>query len=195
MPADKLKAAAVICGLGKADMGSEGMTWLRWIGYKYAYWIPTFVLRWFWNQDPGARMDLSPEKHYELLYSYATKGQPHEREAGRFNTEESVRLWVKTSRECFKNGIDAVIQGSYQLAGDWGFRIEDIRKDLPVRLWYGNFDPVAPVSHGKVIATRIGKNAHLRVEDETHGSMFANQSQAYLTDLVNCVKGIDDRTS
>lgn len=169
-------------------MGSEGLGWLKWVGYKYASWVPSSIFRWFWRQDPGAYTHLSPEKHIELLRSCASKSQPHEREVGLFDTEESIQLWLMTSRECFKHGVDAAVQDTYRLASDWGFRIEDIRKDLPVRLWYGKFDGIAPVSHGERIAARLGKNAHLRIEDETHGSMFANQPQAYLTDLVDCMK-------
>ena len=169
-------------------MGYEGIKWPNWIGYKYAGWVPSFAFRWFWKQDPGAYVHLSPEKHLELLRSYVTNAKPHEREVGLFDTEESIQLWLKTSRECFKYGVDAAVQDTYRLASDWGFRIEGIRKDLPVRLWYGNFDNVAPVNHGEQFAARLGANANLTVKDETHGSMFAIQPQAYLTDIVTCMK-------
>lgn len=168
-------------------MGFKGTNRLRWFGFKYAKWIPTSVFRWFWSQDPGAAMHLSEEKHLDLLRSHAAQAKPHEREVGLFTTEDSVQLWLKTSREAFKHGVEPTVQATYQLASDWGFRIEDIRSDLPVSLWYGKFDEVAPVSHGEQIAARLGKNAYLNVMDETHGSMFVNQAQAYLVELVNAM--------
>lgn len=140
-------------------------------------------------------MYLTPEKHFELLQKAASNTRPHEREAGLFDTEESVRLWLRTSREAFKNGVDAVVQGSLLLGSDWGFRIQNIRKDLPVWLWYGTFDDIAPVSHGEQIAARLGEKAHLRVVDETHGSMFVNQTRAYLTEIVEYMREGAESTS
>lgn len=195
LPADKLKALAVICGLGTSDMGHDGMSWVKWAGYKYIRWIPSSLLQWFWRQDPGSHVYLSPDKHLELLRSCAAKAIPHEREAGLFTTEDSIRLWLKTSREAFKHGVDAAVQDTLRLGSDWKFRIEDVRRGLPAYLWYGTFDDIAPVSHGKQTAARLGERAHLRIVNETHGSMFANQTQAYLTDIVNCMNekaGVSD---
>ena len=131
-------------------------------------------------------MQLTPEEHFQHLRSQANKNPPHEREVGLFNTDESVRIWLTSSRETFKNGIDATVQDTHRIAADWGFRMEDVR--LPVRLWYGKFDSIAPPSQGEDYATRIGNHAQLRVLDETHGSMFANQSITFLVDLTQYLK-------
>lgn len=166
-------------------MTYDGMSWIRWTGYKCASWMPATFYRWFWSQEPGSKVHLSPEEHLSYLRSCVAKVQPHEREAGRFNTEESVQLWFRTSREAFKHGFDGIVADTSRLLADWGFRVEDIRKDLPVLLWYGTFDGLAPPALGKHIAQRLGDNALLVIKDETHGSMFANQPQEYLRELVN----------
>lgn len=165
-------------------MGPCGMKWWMYYASRYVHWIPPSFLRWFWRRDPGAQTHLTSEKQFEMLRKIATDAKPHEREAGLFTTDESVRLWLRTSREAFKNGVDAVVQGSMLLGSDWHFRIQDIRPDLPVWLWYGRFDDIAPIGHGEEIAARLGKNVRFNALDETHGSMFANQPRTYLAEVV-----------
>ena len=131
-------------------------------------------------------MHLSEEEHLELLRSVVKGTVSHEREKGLFDTEESLRLWLKTARECFRQGVEGAVQDSVRLSCDWGFRVEDVRKDLKVWLWYGRYDEVAPVGHGEQYKERLGGNARLRVVDETHGSMFVNRTEAYLRELVDC---------
>jgi len=59
-----------------------------------------------------------------------------------------------------------------QISGmDFGFRIEDIRSNLP-QLWYGKHDTHVPLRHGEQIAARLGSRARLRKEDKTHASMY-----------------------
>lgn len=130
---------------------------------------------------------MSPEKHFELLKECARKATPHEREVGKFDTDESAKLWLKTSREAFRNGLDGIVADTNRLAGDWGFELENIRKDLPMRLWYGEHDELCPPGVGRYIEARLG-NVKLRIVNETHGSMFANQTEAYLGDLVDLVR-------
>lgn len=184
LPADKLRALTIVCGLGKSDPGPAGMNWLAWAGYSLAWLVPYTAWGWFWGRVPEAQTHLSREEHFKLLQDLAKNSTPHERETNVFDTDESVKLWLATSREAFKNGVDGPVRDTMRLAAGWEFKIEDIRKDLPVRLWYGKFDSLAPVTHGEQIAKRIGENALVRVRDETHGSMFANQPQEYLAELV-----------
>lgn len=171
------------------------MKWWMWFASRYIHWMPPGLLRLFWSKQAGAQTHLTPEKQLELLQSVASSAKPHEREVGLFDNEESVKLWLRTSREAFKNGVDATMQGSVILGSDWGFRIQDVRGDLPVQLWYGRFDDVAPVSHGEEIAKRLGMNARLRVLDETHGSMFANQARTYLGELVELMNKVTKGTN
>jgi pimeloyl-ACP methyl ester carboxylesterase len=67
---------------------------------------------------------------------------------------------------------------------DHGFRIEDIRPELPVHLWYGKLDSFVPPNHGVQIAARLGGRAYLRLEDETHASIVVNRMREILEHLV-----------
>lgn len=168
------------------------MKWFMWIASKYVSWMPLSLLRWYWRQDPGAQTHLSPDEHFKLLQSVASNAKPHQKEEGLFDNENSVRLWLSTSRECFRDGVEGAVQDSLRLGSDWGFRIEDIRKDLPVFLWYGTFDEIAPPKHAEQFAARLGNNARLRLMNETHGSMFANQPRQYLSEIVRYMRANAD---
>ena len=80
--------------------------------------------------------------------------------------------------------MNAFAQDGRLISTDWGFRVEDIRPDLPVQLWYGKLDSNVPVIHGEQTAERLGPNAHLRVEDETHWSINVNWREQILEDLL-----------
>jgi len=67
---------------------------------------------------------------------------------------------------------------------DFGFRIEDIRSDLPKKLWYGKMDTFVPLNHGEQIAKRLGGSANLRVLDETHASIFFNNRKEILEHMI-----------
>ena len=68
----------------------------------------------------------------------------------------------------------------------FGFRVEDIREGLPVRLWYGSLDTNVPPNHGVQIKRRFEgrKGVRLRMEEETHVSLQAMYGREMLADLV-----------
>ena len=91
------------------------------------------------------------------------------------------------------------------MSSEWGgegVRLEDIRKDLPVRLWYGSQDENVPANHGVQIARRIGGGGagkgedegedgmvRLRVEDETHASLEVNWVEEQIGELLEAMMG------
>ncbi|KXT04770.1 hypothetical protein AC578_9743 [Pseudocercospora eumusae] len=160
LPADRLKAVALVVGLGSPEMHG----WKNYLGWCACKYVPSLP-KWFFSRDAAARLDLSDEERYSII-SRAPEAR---------KTPEILRLFVqRTSREIFAQGAQGLVDDAKTLGEDWGFRVEDIRKDLPVQLWYGKRDLVAPVAHGELYAARLGGNATLRVEDENHGSMIQN---------------------
>ncbi|KAK5102530.1 hypothetical protein LTR70_000388 [Exophiala xenobiotica] len=88
----------------------------------------------------------------------------------------------------FWKGTDGFMQDMKLLARDPGFRIEDIRKDLKVQLWYGKLDGNVPLRHGEEIARRLGHGADLRVkEDDTHASIFFDWRDEILAEMVKAM--------
>ena len=75
------------------------------------------------------------------------------------------------------------------LNSDFGFKIKDIRKDLPVQMWHGRLDNMIPLQHAEKVAARLCDNAHLRISDaDTHTSLWAERKEEFLEKLVKAIK-------
>jgi len=190
LPADKLRAVSIVCGLGSPDMGYYGMKWMNWIGWTFGQRVAPGLCRWWFSREPGARVDLSDEERMKLLRQgfEKDKAKMHPKDLAVFGDIEFMQSHLRSSREAFGQGMDGFSLDFRLLNAAFGFKIEDIRKDLPVQLWYGNLDTNVPLQHGEKIAARLGRNAHLRVKDETHASIWANCKEEYLGELVKAIK-------
>jgi pimeloyl-ACP methyl ester carboxylesterase len=164
-----------------------GASWPLWLGFTLGYpYCPSFVLKWFWQSEPAGRVDLTDEERLELLLQRVSKSKAsaNEKDLEVMKDEDFLRMTLRSSRESFAHGYEAVAQDGKLMSTDWGFRIEDIRPDLPVQLWYGKQDIIIPLNHGEQIAVRLGGRAHLRVEDETHASLQVKYQEEILEALV-----------
>lgn len=191
LPADKLRAVSLVCGLGSPDMGYWGMRWPNYLGWTFGQRMFPGLCRWWFGREPGARLDLSDEERLSRLRQAFEKGKAkmHPKDRTVFGDVDWMRIHLRTAREAYEQGMDGFSLDYKVLNSDFGFRIEDIRKDLPVYLWYGRLDVNVPLQHGEKIAARVGDNARLRVEeDETHASIWANFKEEYLGELVRAIK-------
>lgn len=130
-------------------------------------------------------MDLSDEKRHELVMKEVAglkKACPKDYEF--MKDGDFLQLFLRTARESFANGGNAMMQDGKMMTSPFGFRIEDIRPDLPFQLWYGKQDVNVPLNHGLQIAARLGDRAHLRVEDETHLTISALWREEILKGIV-----------
>lgn len=190
LPAAKLKAVTIVCGLGPPDIGYAGMPLLSRIGFALAFpYLPGLMQRWvgIWPIAwPGARYDLTEEERLELWQKQIAEGKAkaNPKDDVFHGDVDRLRLSLRSSGECFRHGGGAFAQDAQLSTWDFGFRIEDVRSDLPVRLWYGNEDINVPLNHGVQIAARLGSNACLRIEDETHASILMNREREILEDLL-----------
>ncbi|KAF2792950.1 alpha/beta hydrolase fold protein [Melanomma pulvis-pyrius CBS 109.77] len=185
LPPEKLKCVSIVCGMGPPDIGMSGAGWMHWLAYTWGYrYGPGWLGRWWWRRDPLGRLDLTDEQRLELYM------QPNlhlnERDHDIMKDKDLVRLVVRSSRESFAQGYDGVWQDGKLMCKDFGFRIQDIRLDLPVQLWYGKYDTYVPLNHGEQIAARLGGRAQLRVEDEAHAGISVHWNKEILEALVSC---------
>ncbi|PGH02387.1 hypothetical protein GX51_04695 [Blastomyces parvus] len=187
LPRDKLKCVSIVCGLGPPDIGMSGADFVHWVGFTFGwrYARPIFI-RWFFQREPAARLDLSDEERLELTQQLVAKSEAtaHESDLKVFKDMDFLRLYLRSARESYAQGFDWVTQDGRLVASDFGFRIEDIRPDLPVQLWYGKHDRFVPLNHGEQIAARLGERAHLRVEDESHAGVSQNLKEEILKALI-----------
>lgn len=164
-------------------MSKKGMAWLYWAGFAYGFAYLPWVCSWWLGQDPAAQLHLTDETRLELLESRFYKSKPHPKDV-QVVKSEGFRLYCRASRQTLVQGLDGYTQDGKLLSTDWNFRLEDIRRDLPVQLWYGKLDTNVPVIQGEQTAARLGTNAHLRVEDETHWGINVNWREQILGDLM-----------
>ena len=166
----------------------SGARWINRIGFPYGFrYCPSFVNRWFWRQDVIGRIDLSDEERLKIALRQVEKSKPKmsQKDFVVMSDPEFHLLYLRSTREGFAQGYDGVLWDSKLCCLDFGFKVEDIRPDLPVYLWYGKQDVLVPPNHGVQLAKRLGSNAYLRLEDETHASLLVNRRRDILEDLTN----------
>ncbi len=186
LPADKLKGVSIVCGLGPPDMGYAGMDWMHWAGFTFGNRYMPGLMRWWFSRQPTWRPGLSDEERLELVVQEAVKNKSksHPKDVIFFTDVDLMRLLTRGAREAVCQGFDGMVLDGKLINSDFGFRIEDIPKDLPVYLWYGTLDTSVPLHHGEKIATRLGANAHLRKVEETHASISLLRRDEFLEGLV-----------
>ncbi|OCL11701.1 alpha/beta hydrolase fold protein [Glonium stellatum] len=185
LPREKLKCVSVVCGMGPPDIGMRGAAWPQWLGFTLGYPYVPSIVGWYWRREPEGRIDLTDEERLAIQLQRISKFKAVTNNKDlEVIDEDFLRLCLRSSRESFAHGYGAVAQDGHLMCTDWGFRIEDIRHDLPVQLWYGKQDTAIPLNHGEQIAVRLGGRAHLRVEDETHASLQIKYKEEILEKLV-----------
>lgn len=184
MSPDKLKAVSIVCGLGLPDMGKKGMSWYNWLGFAFGFRYFPGVCKWWFGRAPDAQLHLSDEQRFDLIQQQFSKSNAHPKDVEVLKDGKELWLYVRASRQAFVQGLDGFAEDGRLLSMDFGFRVEDVRPELLARLWYGKLDTNVPLTHGEQIASRLGGNAYLRVEDETHTSLTLNWRRDILKDLV-----------
>jgi pimeloyl-ACP methyl ester carboxylesterase len=111
----------------------------------------------------------------------------NEKERAVLEDRDVARLFMRSTRESFGQGYGATSQDGRLMCLDYGFRIEEIRHDLPVHLWYGKDDTYVPLNHGQQIAARLGGRADFRALDETHASIWTTWRREVLKNILESI--------
>lgn len=166
-------------------MGYKGMSWLYWMGFGFGFRLFPGLCKLFMKGDITTRLDLSDEARLDTLMDLRRKGAPpHPREADALRDVDFARALLRSNREAHAQGAGGWARDGARVSSAWGFRIQDVPRELPVSLWYGTADVNVPITHGEQIAARLGGRAAFHVTDETHGSLQVHWNEAYLKELV-----------
>ena len=188
LPADKLKAVSIVCGLGPPDIGNWGMNWGNWLGFTLGYRYTPGLVHWWFEREAAARLDLTDEERLELLQRQFSKNQRLTRRMLQF-------IVMLTGCDCGCGRLvsltlrDSMVLRKMATSSAWtlasGLRIFDLiclsscgMESLTLHV---------PLNHGEQIAARLGSRAHLRREDETHASIVTNWEEQILEDLVRAM--------
>lgn len=190
LPQTRLKAVAMIVAIGPPDIGMSGAQLANRLGFPYGLrYCPTFLFRWFWQRDAVGRVDLSDEERLKMMLDSIEKAKSTipAKDLPILSDPGFWRIALKSTREGLVQGFDKVLQDGQLYCYDFGFKVEDIRSDLPVHLWYGKHDVNVPPNHGVQLAKRLGSRAELRLEDETHIGVTVNCKREILENLIKAM--------
>jgi pimeloyl-ACP methyl ester carboxylesterase len=170
--------------MGPPDIGMRGADLPHLIGWPYGIRIaPYWAGRWFWRSLAIGRIDLPEEQRVQMLMKEGEKAPESDRDI--YRDVDFLKLCVRANGEAFAQGYDHVWDDGRIGCSDFGFKVQDIRKDLKVQLWYGKYDYFVPLNHGLQIAARLNGRAHLRVEDEAHAGILMHWKREILEGLRN----------
>lgn len=125
-------------------------------------------------------MELTDEERLRAIQSPEFLKSMTKKDLEVYKDEDNVRMMLRATREAWKQDFKWICQDGKLMCEPWPFRVEDIRHDLPIQLWYGKQDVHVPFIHAQQIAARLGGRAELHFEEETHASIFFNWKKEVL---------------
>ncbi|KAK3705219.1 hypothetical protein LTR37_013380 [Vermiconidia calcicola] len=188
IPAERLKGVAIVCGMGPPSINSAHIGWPTWLMLKVYEYCP-IIFRWYIERMYTTMQKHSDEDLREMYQQQARPGRfswlnMNEKDAQLFQDDGVLALSIKGNREYCRQGLHTCMEEWRVWIADPAFKIEDIRSDLPVHLWYGKLDSGVPPRMGEHIAACLGGRAVLHVENEGHLSLVVNWREPILETLL-----------
>jgi pimeloyl-ACP methyl ester carboxylesterase len=189
LPAEELRSVSLVCGFGPYELTMRHSRWPVWLFYQLCGNFP-ILLRWF-RASEVKKLEGKPTEKYVA----ETKGQldgwlyqflgPHDKDGELLRDEGFLEVCVEAMREHFRQGVEGHMEERRVMTSrDLGFELREVRRDLPVQLWYGRFDTSVSWKVGEAIAEMLGDNAKLCVRDEAHLSLIAGCGEEVLARLL-----------
>ena len=192
LPTDKLRAVSIVCGLGSPDMGYWGMNWMSWAGWTFGQRLLPGLCRWWFSREASARLDLSREERMRRIvqaFEKEKKGGMNPKDVAMFGDKNFMWMHLRRGEEVYGQGLTGMSDDFRLLNSDFAFKIEDIRKDLPFRIWHGRLDTFVPLQHAQKVKARLGNNARLEIsDDQTHASIWREKKEEYISELVKAIE-------
>jgi hypothetical protein len=181
----------LVCGMGPPDIGMRGADLVHFVGWPYGIRIaPYWMGRMFWRSQAIGRLDLPEAERVAMLMKEGAETSARDRD---IFTEEFCSVSVRASAEAFAQGYDGAWDDGRVSCRPWSFRLEDVRKDLKVQLWYGREDYFVPLNHGVQIKARLGANAELVIKDEAHAGIYMHWRKEILEGLKGMMEDVDGK--
>lgn len=187
LPAKGLKAISIIGGMGPIDVGTKGMNWGNWFYFKALLYFP-FVMRLVQYRVCAVLNSMPNDKIIELARKrlsskkYSSLVGP---DVKALTDPVFLNTMLDLYREHYKQGVDGHMEDGRILSSDWDFRLQDIRTDLPIQMWYSKKDTNVPFRMGEAIAARLSSTPEFFVkEKETHLNLVLRCSRDALEHLL-----------
>lgn len=166
----------------------SGATPYDYKGSTRGMWLPVKLIHWFasWQGDKMLRKII--QKDYEGLRNTPDKRvkqfQEHLPEPDQKLLREHPEYayeFIQGSLESYRQGIEGVVQEWRLYVADWEMEFSNIH--IPVTLWYGTDDKMAPKYRGLFYERALPNSTLHLLEDEGHFSLVRNHLNAILQDL------------
>ncbi|KAJ4354513.1 uncharacterized protein N0V89_006250 [Didymosphaeria variabile] len=195
LPPSSLKAASLICCCGPSNLiGHRGGAWAHKLGFPYGWrYSPAWLISWAMKNiflGPVGRVDLPIETRVRQMLHPKMLASHHAKDLDIMKDEDALWTMVTSANRAYGHSFAGACQDGAVTCSDWGFRIRDIRGDLPVMMWYGTLDMNVPISHGDYIAAELGLRAgaegktEYHVSEDTHTSVFFNNKEEALKEVL-----------
>lgn len=119
--------------------------------------------------------------------------RPHAKDLALFREDAVFEYSYDLLRENCKreDGVEGMVEDwGVMTREDLGFELEEIRRDLPIQLWYGRYDTSVSWHVGRELKRRLrGDGVELHVREETHLSMLLNCGTDVLRSAREHVRG------
>ncbi|KAH7121465.1 Alpha/Beta hydrolase protein [Dactylonectria macrodidyma] len=183
-----LQGVGIVGGLGPRNLTQKGMGLIQRLSYYAMDWVPHGAVGWLWDAMIGkSARDPDPtvlEKAVRKGLKMEAKGP----DAEIVKDEKILQALTDSLRGAFAQGSHGYVDEASLVVKPWGFNLEDI-KDVPVRLWYGGKDELAPPAVGKAMADKIPGAVFTEFEGETHTASVVKHQKAILTELCGLDSG------
>lgn len=174
----RIKIASIISGAAPYDYK----------GTLKGMWFPVKLIHWFasWKSDKQLRKFVQndfdslvnkPEKRIKQFQKYLPKPDK------KLMTENPKYGWefIEGSKESYRQGIEAVVQEWKLYVKDWQMELKSIH--LPINLWYGSADKMAPINRGKYYNKILPASKLNIINNEGHFSLIRNHLEEILIEL------------
>jgi len=167
----RVDAVIVVCGAAPREAKGSGMG------------VPFRLNRWLAIRAPELN------RKFLLSHRKSVYGDPEKflRDWGRLSPPEGrlfrerpsiAQLIIDEMREGYRQGIDAAARENRALYEDWGFELG--RVEVPVALYYGDADKMAPASWGRYLEAQLPFAQLHVVADEGHFSTLVETAPEIL---------------
>jgi pimeloyl-ACP methyl ester carboxylesterase len=192
LPADQLKSVTMLVAAG--PWKSTVMRHARW--FPWLFWTvinnSAVLRRWGARQAMAKYARMSREAYVasnrKQMSSWWVRllARPHEKDLEIFRDDALFEYSYDLLQEnCKRADVEGMVEDwRVMTTEDLEFGLEDIRRDLPVQLWYGRYDASVSWLVGEDLKKRLcGDDVQLYVREETHLGMLLTCRYELLTNL------------
>jgi pimeloyl-ACP methyl ester carboxylesterase len=192
LPADQLKSVTMLVAAG--PWKSTVMRHAKW--FPWLFWTvinnSAVLRRWGAKAAMAKYGGMGCEEYVasnrKRMSSWWVRllARPHEKDLAVFKDDALFEYSYDLLQEnCKRADVEGMVEDwRVMTTEDLEFELEDVRRDLPVQLWYGRYDASVSWLVGEDLKKRLcGDDVQLYVREETHLGMLLTCRYELLTNL------------